>query len=398
MQRQQHLSILFMLAVGYWPQCVARLLRSRPIIRAAHHRPAHSMFSADPQPCPCISHGQAPAASDGMVIDGGAKAHQGPVVKAELNGRDIYLPVEFGSRCETWGELVHEDCKSKHPPAHCSQRWCFVDPGCAKPDTQEAPFFKGVELHMSYEACGSFDPGSTYKCFENRDSESCLGARRKDRYLQRDGMCEWDAGNSTVAEPAGMCQPSRCTCSQEHLDIKVNGDKYGSRCGAWDIEKCKEYESVPGAKVGLWCCQKWCYVDASCPSAQQSMENPSLYYTYTACEDSPEVLATCPWPQAVGWQGGDVILSPKARKALQSEDKKGAGAGASKTGTEGKGKKKDEYWCLPLGEQCDYKNEYLIYLIGALGGSFMVLVLCCFLMCYCYKVSQESGETPPTAS
>lgn len=304
--------------------CVCKEGRRPPIIRKVHHKPPHSMFSADPAPCPCITNGQQ-VIKDGFLSDEPAKgnlAMRGPIIKGlDVNGSEMYFPANYGNECQSWDQITDPVCKKKIPPAYCSTRWCFVAPECGKPDVQKTWRFPGSELYYSYEACGSFDAFSSYKCHNHDTLSGCIEDMKEDHYRAKGPRCEWsdEVNGKELAKSEQICQPERCRCTGDHLslgDVDGKEELYGSTCGAWDRKKCNEWQHAPGAKMGIWCCQSWCYVDASCPSAAPSGEKPGLYYSYVACEDNIDQLQQCPWPQAVGWQGSPAVLSDKASAAL----------------------------------------------------------------------------------
>eukprot|EP00971_Amphidinium_carterae_P191932 3808417-Amphidinium_carterae.1 len=48
--------------------------------------------------------------------------------------------------------------------------------------------------------------------------------------------------------------------------------------------------------MDTWCCESWCYVDRSCPTAKASF-NPgmedTLFWTETTCDQDPAFIAQC---------------------------------------------------------------------------------------------------------
>lgn len=343
-----------------------------PIIRKLHHKPHHSMFSADPAQCPCIANGQ-PVVSDGFLADDPAKgntAGKGPIIAGlDNNGSKVYYPANYGSSCEAWDQVTDPECKKKLPPAYCNTRWCFVDPQCQKPDTQKTWRFPGSELYYSYEACGSFDSYSSYKCLDHDSEEDCVADLKGDAYRNKGPRCEWNlATNSAVTED--VCQPERCKCNGDFLSLMSADDKeelYGTKCSAWDQKKCEEWQHEPGAKMGVWCCQSWCYVDASCPSAQPSSNKPGLYYSYVACKDNLKDLQQCPWPAVIGWQGSPALLSDKARCAL----------GSPKTPKK-KSRSWSEWWNKLLND-----DKTLLWIGVPIACGVFVAVIAILLCCCC---------------
>jgi len=344
-----------------------------PIVHKRHHKPHHSMFSADPAPCPCVTNGQ-PVIKDGLLSDEPAEgniAMKGPIIKGlDNNGSEAYFPADYGNTCQSWDRITDPECNQELPPAYCSTRWCWVSSECGKPDTQKTWRFPGSELYYSYEACGSFDAFSSYKCHDHDKRSDCIEDVMEDRYISKGPRCEWtdEIKGKELAKGEQICQPNRCQCTGEYLPLAgddVEKELYGSKCDSWDQKKCKEWQHEPGAKMGIWCCQSWCYVDASCPSAAPSVTKPELYYSYVACEDSPEQLKQCPWPQAIGWQGSPAVLSDPARKALADP----------KPVPE---KKKTISGLKVLLDLFEYPVAWgiLIVIIAA-------IIFCCFKFCWC---------------
>lgn len=301
-----------------------------PIVRRLHHKPHHAKFSADPAPCPCITNGQ-PVIQDGFLKDSPVKgnhAMSGPIIKGlDVNGSETYFPAEYGNRCESWDRITDPVCKKELPPAYCSTRWCFVAPECAKPDTQKTWRFPGSELYFSYEACGSFDSVSTYKCHDHSSESECVEDMQEAHYRTPGPRCAWTKKINDEKLPASeqMCQPDRCQCNGEHLPSAGVDEKkslYGTHCDAWDRKNCETWQDHPDAKMGIWCCQSWCYVDSSCPSAAPSVDLPGLYWSYAACQDDLEEIKTCPWSEATGWQGSPALLSDETREALAKHEPK----------------------------------------------------------------------------
>lgn len=51
-------------------------------------------------------------------------------------------------------------------------------------------------------------------------------------------------------------------------------------------------------QVDTWCCASWCYVDKSCPSARDSLNDGMqgiLYWTDNACPDDTALTLQCPY-------------------------------------------------------------------------------------------------------
>lgn len=286
------------------------------------------MFSADPVTCSCVANGL-PQISDGVVSDKnipGGTAMNGAIIEGVgSDGKSMYYPAEYGNTCKSWDQLTENECKEEYPPAYCLQNWCFVAYECGKQDTQKTWRFPGSDLYYSYEACGSFDPVMANKCTGHDAEKSCLAEQRSTSHPAGGQPCAWSekVGDKELKEYEQICQPASCQCTGDHLinTDPVDGQYYGSKCRAWDKEKCEGWSKEPGANMGIWCCQSWCFVDASCPSAQPSSTEPGLFWSHAACADSPETIRTCPWTEPIGWQGAPAILSEDTR-ALLKEMKK----------------------------------------------------------------------------
>lgn len=71
---------------------------------------------------------------------------------------------------------------------------------------------------------------------------------------------------------------------------------YGSSCMAWDMSNCAT--NYREDQVDSWCCANWCYVDKSCPSAKDSLNDGMqgiLYWSDNACPDDTALTLQCPY-------------------------------------------------------------------------------------------------------
>lgn len=372
--------LLVSLYADYWRPCCGALRRLHPVVKKLH-RPHHAMFSADPSPCPCMSNLQSPLSDEEVsrLKRSGVALPPGPIISGvDRHGKTKYYPADYGNTCEAWDTKVDPACDQKFPPAQCTQRWCFVNPDCAKLDTHRSAVFPSSERYVSFEACGSFDAQQAYSCHTHFSEKSCSDASRGPKYPAGGNLCEWnkEIQGKTLRKSKQTCQPERCRCTGQHVGGKLRSGSYGSQCGAWDREKCEEWQEVPNSKMGVWCCQSWCYVDASCPSASPS-STTGLYWSYAACAEDPEMIRSCPWKEPIGWQGEPITLSDGARHILKNPAR-----------TE----KKEEK--LTWSTESDLSMEFLYNLIVA----NVVLLLLCLICCCCCcarKSSSDENQSPP---
>ncbi len=105
------------------------------------------------------------------------------------------------------------------------------------------------------------------------------------------------SSKSKAAGGSGTCQNRKCQClgrpatkaSDVPADVLEKNPHFGATCAAHDSDECYNYGlsgSYGGAKtLGLWCCKRWCYVSPECPSAERSMFDEDLYFSYYACSE-----------------------------------------------------------------------------------------------------------------
>jgi len=144
---------------------------------------------------------------------------------------------------------------------------------------------------------------------------------------------------------------------------------------------------MPDAKMGIWCCQNWCYVDASCPSAIPASV-AGFYWSYAACAESPTLLRSCPWKKPIGWQGSPVTLSDGARHVLSRAELEAT------TAT----KKKEEEQTFPpwMRPNADAKSNLLWIAITSSG--FFLLILCLVCCLCCKRSSSDDDESEAVAA
>lgn len=361
-------------------------------MRHAHlHLPHPVRFSAYSSSCPCMSNLQ-PQLSDEEVADlmrSDVALPSGPIIKVvDKHGNTKYYPADYGNSCKAWDQVVDPKCDQKFPPARCSQRWCFVNSDCAKRDTHRSMVFYTSERYVSYEACGSFDAQQAYKCHSQHSGKSCSKVARDPTYPAGGQLCEWstEVHGKALRKSKQVCHPERCRCTGQH--VNDNSDElYGSQCAPWDRKKCEEWQNVPDAKIGIWCCQSWCYVDASCPSAAPS-STPGLYWSYAACAEDPEFMQTCPWKEPIGWQGSPVTLSDEARHVLKDGHKT----------TRAKTEEEQHHSTFdPLLDELSPVLDKLGPFGEAIAGSGFLLLFVCLicLCCLCWGRNSSSDETAP---
>jgi len=279
------------------------------ILQAWRAKPHHALFRADEPECECVSHGL-PKIS-GMTEDApGTLAMNGPYVKRVAEDGEVsYLPHSYGSECKAWEDDLDDACKSKYPPAYCTQKWCYVDEKCKVADVKQSLFFPEKKLYYSYNNCGSFDAYTSMACLE-KNQGNCQDP------------CAWNNG---------VCQNKLCQCTGDNTLTGAKaakfGQDYGEQCKAWDKTDCEtKYKGT--SSLGMWCCKQWCYVDSSCPSAKPSAVAKGLYYSYFACPDVGQEMAQCPWKKPVTFSGEPLPLTSEAREALANPKR----SSAEKTG------------------------------------------------------------------
>jgi hypothetical protein len=214
-------------------------------------------------------------------------------------------PATYGESCAAH-DLTTDACSGKYKPAYCYEEWCYVDPSCSVTDKKETFFFQGVELYYSYQHCGGLDAYAAEACGQQKDAETCHAF----------------STNCAFNEHAGACQNKLCQCTGDNLGINTTKygftESYGESCKAWDQGSCENWKSEDNGnfELGLWCCKDWCYVDASCPSAEKSSLKEGLSYSYFACPDDANDLLQCKWSDPIDFGGKPLQLSSEAAATL----------------------------------------------------------------------------------
>jgi len=163
----------------------------------------------------------------------------------------------YGSSCGAWD---NSDCSGLWPDitpgAWCCRPWCYASPECY--DAYSSALNPGKSF--SYLAC----------------EQSALA-----------NPCTW----TSVVEDACACRDVS-SLFNEWMNSRFASD-YGATCSAWDNLDC--HTNYPDS-MDTWCCESWCYVDRSCPTAKASF-NPgmedTLFWTETTCDQDPAFIAQC---------------------------------------------------------------------------------------------------------
>jgi len=93
--------------------------------------------------------------------------------------------------------------------------------------------------------------------------------------------------------------PCKCLNKGSLFNSAMNAkfsSNYGSSCMAWDMSNCAT--NYREDQVDSWCCANWCYVDKSCPSAKDSLNDGMqgiLYWSDNACPDDTALTLQCPY-------------------------------------------------------------------------------------------------------
>lgn len=104
--------------------------------------------------------------------------------------------------------------------------------------------------------------------------------------------CKWTA-------VAAANDPCKCLNKGSLFSAAMNAkfmSDYGSACMAWDMSNCAT--NYREDQVDSWCCSNWCYVDKSCPSARDSLNDGmqgTLYWSDNACPDDTSLMLQCPY-------------------------------------------------------------------------------------------------------
>jgi hypothetical protein len=196
-------------------------------------------------------------------------------------------PTTYGESCYAHDFDTSACSNETHRPGWCYDSWCYVNPdgACGK---SSSTYFPGYNLFYSYSHCGAMDSFSAEHCGKRTESGTCIATAGD--------ICAWNDG---------VCQAKNCQClGNEFLspaELLEFGQHYGDSCSNWDQDHCPIWEARNESALGLWCCQAWCYVDPSCPSAHASVLHEGRAYSYYACPDDKEELVNCPWGDAIGF-------------------------------------------------------------------------------------------------
>mmetsp|Transcript_59235 Transcript_59235/g.157323 ORF Transcript_59235/g.157323 Transcript_59235/m.157323 type:complete len:506 (+) Transcript_59235:5129-6646(+) len=111
---------------------------------------------------------------------------------------------------------------------------------------------------------------------------------------------------------------TECKCNGHTITSNRFGANYGTYCAPWNSmpdgrpQTCSTMFPAAGAagRLGPWCCQSWCFVDAGCsvgvpfPIGSVSLKNVSdpifaefegIFVSYDVCQDSLPVVEECVW-------------------------------------------------------------------------------------------------------
>jgi hypothetical protein len=212
---------------------------------------------------------------------------------------------DYGAECAAH-DLTTDACAGEFKPAYCHQEWCYVNSACNAKDKKETFFFPAADLQYSYQHCGGLDAYAAEACAKHEDESSCTSF----------------SSNCAFNTKTNLCQNKLCQCTGDNLGLNTTGlgsAEYGETCAAWDKEMCEGWQDRGDAfDLGLWCCKSWCYVEPSCPSAEQSALKEGLAFSYLTCPDKTEDVAQCPWKDQVDFAGRIVPISAKVADSLNN--------------------------------------------------------------------------------
>jgi len=244
-------------------------------------------------------------------------------VNVTLSSRTLLYPADVGSRCETWDEGLHPDCKEGSLPDWCTQAWCYVDPtscdgGSVPPETsayQPEASFLGMPLYYSYATCrgsDSFTATEHKGACVNQKSESDCTAQPKCAWAGSPGKClgknlvqrtEIDAsvmGHETcrcigVANSSGLLVMDFSYGNKRVAGIYPSD--VGSYCNTWDLHSNPQCISTGGLEPSFPCSNRWCLVDpCTCGLVSHWDGNPIgatyhgmlLHFSYATCGDQED--------------------------------------------------------------------------------------------------------------
>ena len=198
-------------------------------------------------------------------VGGDPNLSTGCVCSGQSQADTVRFGEGYGSRCAAWDQHTPDVMWPSYGPyektedsgdAWTCASWCYVEDPDSCADAG-ATWAEGIELYFSWNACDD------------------------DASLTED--CPWTGGDHDSCTACANVAQS---------DTATYGDNYGAKCASHDQATCATmwpsygpYEYTVDSGDG-WCCDDWCYVHSSCPSALESWnEGSSLWYNYDACED-----------------------------------------------------------------------------------------------------------------
>lgn len=266
--------------------------------------------SAEPSRCPCR-----PANFTALLRNGSLPVSHAMLYPGSETPDEVFpFPADYGSSCKAWDEESHPACKDKtHPPSWCHSEWCYVDPACvekaAEEDIRQTVQFGKQQLYYSYAACGAVDTATPESCLA-RDKASCLDTQ----------ACTWMAAQEICQSTLCQCQGGELTPEKDHPNFAAD---YGSKCGAWDHDRCRAFAANEEGKpadesLGLWCCMSFCFVEEKCPSATPHPALKGKYVSYVACPSDAEELSECPaGSEPKDAHGNPLPISSSVSQALE---------------------------------------------------------------------------------
>merc|ERR1719350_361631 len=193
-----------------------------------------------------------------------------PAVNASVLG------MNYGTSCLSWD--LENTCASYAPGTRdywCCSSWCWVYPTCSSALPSQP--FPGRDLYWTDDHC------------EDNSTAVAQCPYKRRRIIDAAAI----AANASAIDPRCACigfSPNLLRSGRRRMGKPFSSD-YGSICNAWDVTHCREMH--PQLQMSIWCCQSWCYVDEACPSANPSLIIPGYFWSYQACPDNGNLLASC---------------------------------------------------------------------------------------------------------
>lgn len=197
----------------------------------------------------------------------------------------------YGTSCSAWDETNCGDLWGNLTVgAWCCRPWCYASSDC--PDAYSSQAIPGQ--FFSYAACNAVTTPAP-------------------------STCQWTA----VAQANDPC---KCLNKGALFSSAMRNKfslSYGESCSAWDMQNCAT--NYRADQVDSWCCSNWCYVDKSCPSAKDSLNDGMtgiLYWSDNACPDDTALTLQCPYrPQSNNTPAGDcTCLTEKVPSSVMDWD------------------------------------------------------------------------------